>query len=114
MLAFLRRSTFLLAAALVLGAATALEEPLGYQTQAPEMRKLVLREVRRRLSFCCSDCDAVAESMRATLRSHHVHGGLDSCSACATPAPLYREPRLRPGPSGLEDSRVKGVLRWKS
>jgi hypothetical protein len=114
MLAFVRRSTFFLAAALVLGAATALEEPLGYQMQAPEMRKLVLREVRRRLSFCCSDCDAVAESMRATLRGHHVNGGLDACTACATPAPLYREPRLRPGPIGPEDSRVKGEVRWKS
>ncbi len=111
MLAFVRRSTFFLAAALLLGAATALEEPLGYQMQAPEMRKLVLREVRRRLSFCCSDCDAVAESMRATLRGHNVNGGLDACRACATPAPLYRS---RPGPSGLEDSRVKGEVRWKS
>lgn len=114
MLAFVRRSTFLLAAALVLSAATALEEPLGYQIQAPEMRKLVLREVRRRLSFCCSDCDAVAVSVRATLRGHHMNGVLDACSACVTPAPLYRETRLRPGPSGLEDSRVKEEVRWNS
>ena len=66
----MRSSTVLLAAAAAL--ATALAAPpvawaKPHGPSAPAMRRTVQREVRRASSFCCSDCDAVAESMRATL-----------------------------------------------